>query len=177
MPGFPNPIVVVSRCLTFEACRYDGTMKGSEVVERMKSFVEFVPMCPEVGIGLGVPCATIEVVKREDGIRLVQPSTGRDLSEEMDSWARGFLDSVRRVDGFILKARSPSCGLGDVPLLVPEGGRLDTTDGFFARAAITRYPDLPMTSEQDLEDDALRARFLESVFERAGAHVPAELQP
>jgi len=143
----------------------------------MKSSVEFVPMCPEVGIGLGVPRATIEAVKRDDGIRLIQPSTGRDLTEEMTSWARGFLDSVGRVDGYILKARSPSCGLGDVPLLVPEGGRLGTTDGFFARAAIERHPDLAMTTEQDLEDDTLRARFLESVFERAGANVPAELQP
>ncbi|HMK16240.1 MAG TPA: DUF523 domain-containing protein, partial [Methanomicrobiales archaeon] len=91
---FPRPGVVVSRCITFDPVRYDGSLIPSEVVERMKPFVEFIPVCPEVEIGLPIPRDPIRIVRVGRRDRLVQPSTGWDLTGEMEQFAREFLDGL-----------------------------------------------------------------------------------
>jgi len=161
-----GPRIVVSRCLGFEACRYDGSMVQSSAVERLKAFCECVPVCPEMEIGLGVPRPPIRVVRGRDGDRLVQPETGRDLTEAMNCFAEEFLRSVGPVDGFVLKARSPSCGLGDVEVFAgplfsrPLARRVS---GFFARAVERRYPHLPVASEGRLEGPRVFDEFLTRV--------------
>ena len=109
-----KPVVVVSQCLGFAAVRYNGAMLQDDFVRALGEHVRFVQVCPEVGIGLGVPRDPIRIVGKGSERRLVQPATGRDVTAPMERFSRNFLESVEPVDGFILKSRSPSCGIKDV---------------------------------------------------------------
>jgi len=146
-----KPRIVVSKCLGFAACRYDGTMMRCEAVEQLAARVEFVPVCPEMEIGLGCPRDRIRVVEVGGVRRLIQPSTGRDLTREMVEFARRFLDGVGRVDGFILKSRSPSCGIADTKIFAgPQDEtppRLGT--GLFAAEVVARFPDIPVVDDEE----------------------------
>jgi len=112
--SYPRPRIGISRCIELDHCRYNGDSIGSEFVRRLQDHVDLVPVCPEVGIGLGVPRDPIRIVVRGGGRHLVQPSTGRDVTASMISFTDGFLDQLGEVEGFILKSRSPSCGAYDV---------------------------------------------------------------
>jgi uncharacterized protein YbgA (DUF1722 family)/uncharacterized protein YbbK (DUF523 family) len=166
MRTFVKPRIVVSRCLGFGACRWDGDMVADDLVERMKPHVEFQPVCPEMELGLGCPRAPIRIVSGDGGLRLVQPSTGRDLTDAMTTFARQFVAGLGPVDGFILKARSPSCGIKDVKIYAglndeePQArGR-----GFFAAAVLDAFPDSPIEDEGRLTDVAVREHFLTRLF-------------
>lgn len=164
-----RPRVVVSRCLGFAAVRYDGQVLESRFVERLRDHVEFVQVCPEVGMGLGVPRDPIRIEVTAGGLRLVQPSTGRDLTEAMHRFSETFLDGLGDVDGFILKARSPSCGIRDTKRFRP--GADDPLDdlgaGLFARAVLERFPDAAVEDEARLADPGHRHRFLTRLWAAA----------
>ena len=113
MRKFPKPVVVTSKCFEFDACRYNGVMIPNNFVQKLEPFVKFIPICPEVEIGLGVPRDIIRIVEKKGEKLLVQPTTGKELSKTMYKFAEGFLNSLDMVDGFILKSRSPSCGIKD----------------------------------------------------------------
>jgi len=168
MPYSSRPVVVVSKCLGFAACRYDGQIVPSPAVNRLKSRVRFIPVCPELEIGLGVPRQHIRIVETRGRRRLVQPATGRDCTLAMNRFSSEFLSSPGGVDGFILKSRSPSCGLKDVkvyrddgPLSKPVSGR---GTGFFASAVLERFPGLAVVDDIGLEDPAVRKVFLVRLF-------------
>lgn len=107
---FPEPVLVISQCLEFEPCRYDGAMIRSDFVKALAPHVRYRPVCPEVEVGLGIPRDPIRLVASGDRNRLVQPRTGRDLTDDMEAFADRFLGRLDGVDGFILKSKSPSCG-------------------------------------------------------------------
>jgi uncharacterized protein YbgA (DUF1722 family)/uncharacterized protein YbbK (DUF523 family) len=161
-----KPKVVVSRCIEFDQCRYNGLMISSELVEKLKDLVEFVPICPEVEIGLGVPRDPIRIVRTGEILHLVQPATGGDFTEDMERFASRFLDTLPEVDGFILKGRSPSCGLkeakifpgADKPSAVAKGA------GFFGKAVLDRFPFLPVEDEGRLTNFRIREHFLTRIF-------------
>lgn len=162
-----RPRVVLSRCLELAACRYDGAGIPSREVRLLASHVEWVPVCPEVEIGLGVPRAPIRVESSPEGPRLVQPSTGRDLTERMTGFGAGFADGAGEVDGLLLKSRSPSCGHGDVK--VYEGGEPVSAEGsgLFAAALRKRYPTVAMIDEARLMEGAQWHHWLTRVFASA----------
>ena len=116
MDSLVRPKVVVSKCIEFAACRYNGLMISSDVVKALMPYVDFVPVCAEVEIGLGLPRDPIRVASGANGLRLLQPSTGADVTNEMVSFATSYLGSLPAVDGFVLKSRSPSCGIKDVKI-------------------------------------------------------------
>ena len=93
---FIKPIVVISKCLEFDACRYDGQLISDHHIKKMKEFIEFVPVCPELEIGLGVPRDTIKIVKDNDKRALLQPKTGRDLTGRMTSFSRNYFRSAMK---------------------------------------------------------------------------------
>ncbi|MFZ1947922.1 MAG: DUF523 and DUF1722 domain-containing protein [bacterium] len=164
--GFPKPTIVVSRCLEFESCRYNGTMMPSEVVRSLMPYVEFLTVCPEVALGLGVPRDPIRIVRAEAGPRLVQPATGRDLTADMTGFAASFLGSLPEADGFILKFRSPSCGLKDVKVYAGADahGTAGKGPGFFGAAVLERFGDLAVEDEGRLTNFRIREHFLTGVF-------------
>ncbi|UCG41850.1 MAG: DUF1722 domain-containing protein [candidate division WOR-3 bacterium] len=167
---FPEPRVVFSRCLGFEACRYNGQIIASEAVDHLRKFFDCVTPCPEADIGLGIPRDPIRIVRTAEGLRLVQPSTGRDVSDDMQGFARDFLDQLGPVDGFVLKSRSPSCGLTDVKLFgeASKGSALPgKIPGFFGGAVLERFPQAAIEDEGRLTNFSIREHFLTRVYTSA----------
>jgi uncharacterized protein YbgA (DUF1722 family)/uncharacterized protein YbbK (DUF523 family) len=170
-PGGPeNPRLRIgaSTCLLGEDVRYDGTNKRSRwLTDVLGNHAEWVAVCPEVEIGLGTPRPAVRLEASPEGPRLVQPKTGRDLTRTMDRWA------VRRtrqlesedLDGYVLKSRSPSCGMWRVKVY-GEHGKSPRNDGrgVFAAALAERFPNLPIEEEGRLSDPKLRETFIERLF-------------
>lgn len=169
MSDFEKPIVVVSKCIGFAQCRYNGLSISSEVVKALKPHVDFVPVCPEVEIGLGVPRDPIRVVSTKETRRLMQPSTGADVTSKMLRFAESFLESLAAVDGFILKSRSPSCGFKDVKVFSGMGkeAAMAKGSGFFGGAVLERFPGYPAEDEGRLLNFRIREHFLTSLYARA----------
>ena len=161
-----KPRIVVSKCIEFEHCRWNGLSISSEFVRKLADFVEFIQVCPEVEIGLGVPRDPIRVVRSKEGPLLIQPSTGRDVTADMVSFAERFLDGLPPVDGFILKSRSPSCGMKEVKLYAAadKPGGVGKGAGFFGRAVLERFPMLPAEDEGRLTNFKIREHFLTRIF-------------
>jgi uncharacterized protein YbbK (DUF523 family) len=137
--------------------RWDGGHKRHEwLAGVLGPRVEWVRVCPEVEIGLGVPREPIRLERRGESVRLLATESGRDLTEAMTEWAKSRVRSLRDLDGYVLKSRSPSCGLGPVPVHGGGPGR-----GLFAAVLASAHPDLPVVEETDLRRDEDRVRFLE----------------
>ncbi len=170
MQEYPSPRIVISKCIEFEACRWNGLKISSGVVKLLKPFVEFVPVCPESEIGLGVPREPIRIVKAGDDLRLIQSETELDCTEKMEKFAADFLGSVGKVDGFVLKERSPSCGMHNVKVY-PRMGKVAPINsknaGFFGRAVEERFSDLPIENEGRLRNFDIREHFLTQIFSLA----------
>ena len=164
-----KPVVVVSKCLGFAYCRFNGLTISSHTVEKLKPHVEFIPVCPEVEIGLGIPRDPVRIVKESEELRLVQPATGDDLTDKMTEFAGSFLDSLDVVDGFILKSRSPSCGLKDVRIYssMEKGSSGVRGSGFFGGAVMDRFPNLPVEDEGRLTNFRIREHFFIELFTMA----------
>ena len=172
MKAFAKPRVVVSKCLGFAACRYDGAMISDDFVRRLAAHVTFCPVCPEMEIGLGCPRDPIRVVLAGKELRLMQPATGRDVTEAMRQFADSFLGGLGEVDGFLLKSRSPSCGLKDVKVYGGPAGNMPQSvgRGFFGGAVLDRFPGAAAEDEGRLRNFTLREHFLTRLF------VPAEFR-
>ena len=167
---YSRPCIVVSRCIEFDHCRYDGSRIPSPAVDQLKSFVDFIPVCPEVEIGLGIPRATVRIVRIEGVDHLIQPATGRDVTNDMTGFANRFLDGLPPVDGFILKGGSPTSGTSNVKVYpsAEKSISIDRSPGFFAREVLKRYGDLPIEDELRLKHPRIRDHFLSGIFTLAG---------
>lgn len=159
----------VSSCLLGAKVRFDGGHKRSDfLVDTLGSFVEFVPVCPEVEIGLGVPRETLRLLR--DGtakaIRLVANQTAIDHTNAMNSYAQRRVAALGRegLCGYILKKDSPSCGMERVRVYGSSGMPTRDGSGLFAAALMRRYPNLPVEEEGRLNDPHLRENFVERVF-------------
>jgi len=165
---YPRPTVVISRCIDFDSCRYNGQVIRASLREELEPFVDLLPICPELEIGLGVPRDPVRLVQegRKQEVRLLQPSTGRDLTRAMSSFAKRFLDSLEEVDGFVLKSRSPSCAIGDAKRFHSdrEDDGYDSGPGLFAAHVLDRFPDAAIEDEARLKDPRVRDRFLTRLF-------------
>jgi len=117
MREFWKPVVVVSKCITFEPVRWNGQIIASEFVEKLKAYVNFISVCPEVEIGLGVPRDPVRIVLVNGEKKLLQPATGFDFTEKIAKFSESFLDSLEAVDGFVLKSASPSSGFKNVKVI------------------------------------------------------------
>lgn len=161
-----QPRLVVSKCLGFDRCRYDGSVIPDPVVDSLRAWVELLPVCPEVELGLGAPRPPVRLVQVGGEVRLLQPATGRDLTEAMRAFAASFLEGLPPVDGFILKNRSPSCGLKDAKVYAaPEKApSVGTGPGMFGGAVRERFPDLPVEDEGRLTNRAIREHFFTAIF-------------
>lgn len=166
MKDFLKPKIVVSKCIEFDSCRYNGQMISSDFVKQLKSFVEFIPVCPEYEIGLGVPRDPIRIVSYSGSLKLIQPKTEKDVTGDMVNFANYFLDSLNDVDGFILKSKSPSCGTRDVKIYSGSGPPPKDTKGpgFFGNAVIEKYPNLAIEDEGRLINSRIKQHFLTKIF-------------
>jgi uncharacterized protein YbgA (DUF1722 family)/uncharacterized protein YbbK (DUF523 family) len=157
----------ISSCLLGEKVRFDGGHKrDSFLVDTLGAFVEWVPVCPEVELGLGTPREALRLVRRDGEVRMVNTRSGRDISTPMRDYASGRAEALapERLAGYVLKKDSPSCGMERVKIYV-EGAMAEKQGrGLFAQALLDRFPQLPVEEEGRLSDPRLRDNFVERVF-------------
>jgi len=163
---FSKPEVVLSKCLGFEYCRYNGLIISSEIVDKLTHFVNVHTVCPEIEIGLGVPRDPVRIVDVGKNLRLMQPASGVDVTEDIMLFSKSFLDSIEEVDGFILKSRSPTCGIKDVKVYssMNKGSAIKKTYGFFGHEVLKRYPNAVVEDEGRLRNFRIREHFLSKLF-------------
>jgi len=157
----------ISSCLLGEQVRYDGGHKHDRfLTDTLGQYFEWVPVCPEVELGLGIPRETIRLMQIDGGVGLVMQKSGRDLTEEMRDYARERVRQLPKEDlcGYILKSDSPSCGMLRVRVYAASGMPTRNGTGFFARELLEYYPDLPIEEEGRLSDPRLRENWIERVF-------------
>jgi uncharacterized protein YbgA (DUF1722 family)/uncharacterized protein YbbK (DUF523 family) len=157
----------VSACLLGEEVRFDGGHKHDRYLTGVLGrFVSYVPVCPEVECGMGIPRETLRLVGDPEQPRLVTTRTGIDHTERMKKWAAERLDRLEKEDlcGFVFKKDSPSSGMVRVKVYNEKGMPEKKGSGIFARAFMDRFPLIPTEEEGRLNDMGLRENFLEQVF-------------
>lgn len=162
-----RPTIAVSACLLGKKVRYNGdACEFRPLSRRWSEELDLLPICPEVGIGLGVPRPTIRLARSDDGVRLIEPKGDRDLTEAMVAWSERTIEDLvgLGVDGLILKKDSPSCGIERVKVHGRQEGR-PTRDGIgiFPMVAKALHPQLPMIEEGRLNDAEQAEHFLSRV--------------
>lgn len=161
-----KPKIVVSRCLGFAKCRYNGQTIPDNFVESLKDYVEYTTVCPEVEIGLGIPREPIRLIIEDGKIELYQPATDNLYTDEMNKYSIEKLEEIGDVDGFILKGRSPSCGSKDVKVYKGRGKAPNVGKdlGIFAKHVIEKYPYLAVEEEGRLTNLKIREHFLTKLY-------------
>lgn len=156
----------VSSCLLGEEVRFNGGHKRSRyVTDILSEYFQFVPLCPELAIGLGVPRPPIRLVGTLDSPRAISPKDPSiDATEDLDNYGREIGRTHAFISGFILKAKSPSCGMERVKVYDKNDVPSPNGRGLFAAALMETQPLLPCEEEGRLNDPGLRGSFLERVF-------------
>ena len=157
----------VSSCLLGENVRWDGGHKRDRfLTDELGPFVEWVPVCPEVEVGLGTPRPTLRLVRRGGDVRMIEPKSGSDHTDAMRAYARRRVRALDREDlsGYVLKKDSPSCGMERVKVYAGAGAGTRDGRGLFAEALLERFPHLPVEEEGRLGDARLRENFVVRVF-------------
>jgi uncharacterized protein YbgA (DUF1722 family)/uncharacterized protein YbbK (DUF523 family) len=147
--------------------RFDGGHKRDRfVTDLLGSFVEWVPVCPEFEVGMGIPRPALRLVREGDGLRLVEIKSGRDHTRSMERYAARRVRALRDLDlcGYVLKKDSPSCGMTRVKVYGGKGMPKREGLGLYASALIEAFPNLPVEDEGRLNDPGLRENFVERVF-------------
>jgi uncharacterized protein YbgA (DUF1722 family)/uncharacterized protein YbbK (DUF523 family) len=157
-----RPRLGVSSCLLGEKVRYDGGHRRHRfVADVLAPYVEWVPFCPEMAIGLGTPRETIRLTAQD---HVVNKSGTADHTGAMAALPLPAGD----IDGYVFKAKSPSCGIHGIPRYGDGGQPLDHRGrGAYATRVMAAFPLLPAEDEGRLSDDGLRATFVERIFARA----------
>lgn len=161
-----RPRIVLSKCINLEAVRYNGGIVSDDFVRKLGTYVDFIPVCPEVSIGMGIPRPPVILTKGDNNtIRMLEPRTFIDYTENMMQFSKEFLKDLKDVDGFLFKAKSPSCGVQDCYVYDTDRKKiLGRTSGLFAKTAAELFPELPIEDEARLRDYWLKYHFLTRIF-------------
>ncbi len=167
-----KPKIVVSKCLNFEHCRFDGSMIGSDEIVSLLPYVEFIPLCPEMEIGLPSPRASLRLVQEGDSHVLLQNKTGNNMTGAMLDYSGEKIETIREIqpEGFILKSRSPSCGIKEVKLYksIEKGPAISrSAKGIFASEMMEAFPSSIFEDEGRLSNFAIREHFYTVIFTMA----------
>ncbi|WP_233526318.1 YbgA family protein [Actinomadura spongiicola] len=169
----PRPRMAVSSCLLGAPVRYNGAHSRDRFLTGpLFQHIDWIPVCPEMEIGLGAPRPTMRL--RTDG-HIVTRDESADHTTAMTALAERRLPDLDDLDGYVLKSRSPSCGLSRLPRYA-SGQPGERTDGqpvdrdgrgVFASLISAALPDLPTEEDGRLNDPVLREHFIERVFAHA----------
>jgi len=157
----------ISMCLLGEPVRYDGGHKWDRfLTDTLGKYVEFIPVCPEMECGLGVPREAMRLVGNLEKPRLVTIRSNVDHTERMIQWAQRRIAELKKEDlcGFIFKSDSPSSGMERVKVYNEKGIPVKQGVGVFAGEFMARFPLLPVEEEGRLHDPGLRENFIERIF-------------
>ncbi|WP_336213691.1 YbgA family protein [Nonomuraea sp. LPB2021202275-12-8] len=162
-----RPRIAISSCLLGVPVRYNGGHSRDRFLDdTLSQHVDWIPICPEMEIGLGAPRDALRLEDSEGGPHLVTRRTGQDHTEPMNALATSRIPRLD-ADGYVFKAKSPSCGVRGVTL--HRGGTVvdHKHRGLFAAAVMDAHPLLPVEDEGRLHDPVLREAFVERVFAHA----------
>jgi uncharacterized protein YbgA (DUF1722 family)/uncharacterized protein YbbK (DUF523 family) len=157
----------ISTCLLGENVRYDGGHKLDRfLTDTLRQYVEYVPVCPEVEYGLGVPRESMHLEGNPDSPRLVTIRTKQDITDCMVQWAQKRVVQLEKkgLCGFIFKSDSPSSGMERIRVYNEKGIPVKKGVGIFARIFMDHFPLLPVEDEGRLHDPGLRENFIERIF-------------
>ncbi|GAX62561.1 hypothetical protein SCALIN_C34_0112 [Candidatus Scalindua japonica] len=136
------------------------------ITDTLGQYFEFIPICPEVEIGLPIPREPMHLFGSAETPRLLTIKTGIDYTERMSTWAEKKLKKLEKENlcGFIFKSRSPSSGIGSVKVYTPSGGVTKTGKGLFGGAFIKHFPLIPVEDDGRLHNPRFRENFIERMF-------------
>ncbi len=162
------PRLVVSTCLLGKKTRYNGEILQCPLLQRLisYSYIEIVPVCPEVSIGLPIPRRPINIIKKRNRYLAIEEETNRDLTPSLIKFSISFLKGMDEVDGFFLKSRSPSCGYSGTKVYADETKKvlLGRGKGIFARQISRVLPEIPIEDEERLSHFYIRHHYFTRIF-------------
>lgn len=164
-----KPKVLISRCIELDHCRWNAQIISSKFVKSLKPYVEFITVCPEVELGLGIPRESIRLIRTEvEGEEILAHSlSGKDISQEMRALTIKLVADLPKVYGAILKAGSPSCGVKNVKVY-PKAGKISAVHkkgtGYFAKEAMETLSFCAIEDEGRLTNQRIREHFLTKLF-------------
>ncbi|MGE0614514.1 MAG: YbgA family protein [Bacteriovoracia bacterium] len=164
-----RPRIGISACLLGQPVRYNGGHKRHDwITDALAKHVDFVPVCPEVAMGLGTPRPALRLQRSRApsaAVELVETNSGQDLTADAQTTYAQLAENREDIDAFLLKRDSPTCGLERVKIYTKETGiPFPEGVGLFAAELKKRYPDLPMLEEGRLSDLEQKEHFLTQVF-------------
>lgn len=157
----------ISTCLLGQKVRYDGGHKLDRfLTDTLGQYVDYVPVCPEVECGFGIPREAFRLVGDPESPRLITSRTRQDYTDRMMLWGRKRVIEMEAegLCGFIFKSDSPSSGMERVRVYSENGMPVKKGRGIFARIFMDHFPLLPVEEEGRLHDPALRENFIERIF-------------
>ncbi|HBC57500.1 MAG TPA: DUF1722 domain-containing protein [Gammaproteobacteria bacterium] len=163
----PEIRIGVSACLVGHKVRYDGGHKQDNyILHTLSRYFKFVEICPEVELGLGTPREPIQLRQQGESVRLVAVNSGRDLTGDMQQYARKRVRQLHNnhLHGYLFKRASPSCGISRVKIYQQKGAPKHSGVGVYAQTVMERWPNLPVEEEGRLNDSDLRVNWITRVF-------------
>ena len=169
----PLGVVAVSECLRGARVRWNGDHNGDGWPRRVaEELFTLVGLCPEVGIGMGVPRAPIQLVGEAASPRAVMVADPNiDMTAQLKDFASRSAPVLNEVSGYIFADRSPSCGLAGVKLFAPDGSYRRVGRGVYASAVLAAYPALPAVDAEMLAAEDVLLDFAVAVARRSGRRV------
>jgi uncharacterized protein YbgA (DUF1722 family)/uncharacterized protein YbbK (DUF523 family) len=162
-----KPRLGISACLLGQKVRYDGGDKRDRfMVETFGLHVDWIPVCPEAEVGMGVPREPVRLIGDPAAPRMIAASSGKDWALAMNHYARRRARALTQLDlsGYVFKKDSPSCGMERVRIYGKSGAPSRLGRGLFAASLMGHLPLLPVEEEGRLNDPGLRKNFVERVF-------------
>ena len=157
----------VSSCLLGNPVRWNAGHKLDRYLTNiLGQFVEYVPVCPEVEAGFGVPRESVRLVGDPEDPRMITFKSKKDLTDQMKRWAKKRVKELEKEDlcGFIFKSDSPSSGMIRVKVYSEKGMPRKVGVGMFARAFMDHFPRIPCEDDGRLRNAAIRENFIERLF-------------
>jgi uncharacterized protein YbbK (DUF523 family) len=157
----------ISACLLGQSVRYNGGHQLDHFLkDTLGKYVDYVPVCPEVECGFGVPREAFRLIGEPDLPRLITINTKQDFTERMEEWAQKRIEELEGegLCGFIFKGGSPSSGMERVKVYDGKGVPANIGVGIFARIFMEHFPLIPVEEDGRLHDPVLRENFIERIF-------------
>jgi uncharacterized protein YbgA (DUF1722 family)/uncharacterized protein YbbK (DUF523 family) len=163
----PSARLGISSCLLGEEVRFNGGhVRNHFLIATLGNWIEWIPVCPEVEVGMGVPRENLRLIGDWRNPSMVAPKSGTDHTESMKSWSQQRVQELKALDldGFVLKKDSPSCGPFRVKVYDHNTVPARNGRGLFAAQLMETLPLLPVEDEGRLNDPRLRENFIERIF-------------
>ncbi|GIX41924.1 MAG: hypothetical protein KatS3mg129_1657 [Leptospiraceae bacterium] len=159
-----KPNILISACLNQEKVRYNGLNIQSPHIEKMRNYVNFINICPEVEIGLGIPREESKLLKENDKFYFIYTKDNKDYTQQIEDVFFKVKDKI--FFGVVLKSKSPSCGINSANYYKDRDFKnpIGKTNGIFANKLLQEFPYIPFIDDGRLNDEILNYEFWTKVF-------------